>query len=63
MAVLFIVQPAGQVNNFPEPNQYTEIEYLGQYSVCKFFPIKQLLRAAIQVSNLDEFRRKLDSTE
>ncbi len=39
MIVLSIVQSAGLGNNLSKPNQYTEIEYLGQYSVCKFFLI------------------------
>ncbi len=39
MVVLSIVQSAGLGNNLSKPNQYTEIEYLGQYSVCKFFLI------------------------
>ena len=35
--VIFIHRPIdGTGKCLPEPNQYTEIEHTGQYSVCKF---------------------------
>ena len=39
IAVLSIVQSAELGNNLPESNQYKEIEYTEQYSVCKYFLI------------------------
>ncbi len=39
IAVLSIVQSAELGNNLPESNQYKEIEYTEQYSVCNYFLI------------------------